>query len=76
MFVNTQWLLEYLEPTCPHDELVRAFAMIGLEVEEHFELQKTLRPVRIGFVRAKEPLHDDNDMVHRYRARNPRVCRE
>ena len=63
MFVNTQWLLEYLEPTCPHDELVRAFAMIGLEVEEHFELQKTLRPVRIGFVRAKEPLHDDNDMV-------------
>ena len=63
MFVNTQWLLEYLEPNCPHEQLVSAFPMIGLEVEEHFALQQVLQPVRIGFVRDKKPLGSAGDMV-------------
>ncbi|MFP5261829.1 MAG: phenylalanine--tRNA ligase subunit beta [Blastocatellia bacterium] len=56
MLVNTTWLLEYLEPACSVDELVKAMPNSGLEVEEFHPLAEALAGVRIGFIRDKAPL--------------------
>ncbi|HEX8090311.1 MAG TPA: phenylalanine--tRNA ligase beta subunit-related protein, partial [Blastocatellia bacterium] len=56
MLVNTSWLLEYLEPACSVDELVKAMPNSGLEVEEFHPLAELLGGVRIGFIRDKVPL--------------------
>lgn len=56
MLVNTSWLLEYLEPACSVDELVKAMPNSGLEVEEFHPLTEALGGIRIGFIRDKSPL--------------------
>ena len=56
MLVNTSWLLEYLEPACSADELIKAMPNSGLEVEEFHPLAEELSGIRIGFVRDKTPL--------------------
>lgn len=64
MIVNTQWLLEYLEPGCSHDQLVDAFTTVGLEVEESIQLSSELKNIVIGFVRDKKPIPELNGMYH------------
>src|SRR5262249_2524578 len=56
MRVNTSWLLDYLEPACSHDELLRAFTAAGLEVEVCHRLSEALRSVVISIVRDKQPI--------------------
>jgi phenylalanyl-tRNA synthetase beta chain len=56
MLVNTSWLLEYLEPACSADELIRAIPGSGLEVEEFHPLTEELSGIRIGFIRDKTAL--------------------
>ncbi|HEV2765195.1 MAG TPA: phenylalanine--tRNA ligase subunit beta [Pyrinomonadaceae bacterium] len=56
MLVNSAWLLEYLEPACTEDELLRAFVRMGLEVEAHRPLRRELEGVTVGFIREKSPL--------------------
>ncbi len=43
MMVNTAWLLEYLEPKCSHEDLVAALPEVGLELEQHLDLNAHLR---------------------------------
>jgi phenylalanyl-tRNA synthetase beta chain len=62
MLVNTSWLLEYLEPACSVDELIKAIPNSGLEVEEIHPLTEELSSIRIGFVREKTPLPDTEEM--------------
>jgi phenylalanyl-tRNA synthetase beta chain len=62
MLVNTSWLLEYLEPACSVDELIKAIPNSGLEVEEIHPLTEELSSIRIGFVREKTALADAEDM--------------
>src|SRR5438046_123979 len=59
MIVNTSWLLDYLDPKCAHEEILRAFPQAGLEIEQQHELKNELQSVRIGFVRDKQRLKDD-----------------
>jgi phenylalanyl-tRNA synthetase beta chain len=56
MLVNTSWLLEYLEPACSADEIIKAIPNSGLEVEGIHPLAEELRDVRIGFITEKTPL--------------------
>ena len=56
MIIHTGWLLDYLSPRCPVDDLLGAFSRAGLEVEAATMLRTALRPVRIGFIRGIEPL--------------------
>ena len=53
MIVNTQWLLDYLEPKVSHEALLDALPRVGLEVEWAVQLSKGLEPVRVGFIREK-----------------------
>jgi len=55
MIVNTAWLLEYLEGSCSHEDLLDALPRLGLEIEQRHELRSALEAVRIGFVREKAP---------------------
>jgi phenylalanyl-tRNA synthetase beta chain len=61
MIVNTGWLLDYLAPRIPLADLLPALPRVGLDVEATQLLDRDLRPVRIGFVRAKEPLEGTAD---------------
>jgi phenylalanyl-tRNA synthetase beta chain len=54
--MNTSWLLEYLEPGCSVDEIIKCINGIGLEIEERHDLAQELGDVRIGFIRGKAPL--------------------
>lgn len=62
MLVNTSWLLEYLEPTCSVDEIIKAIPNSGLEVEEFYPLTEALRDIRVGFVREKTALAGADQM--------------
>ena len=58
MLVNTQWLMQYLEPGCSDGEIVDALPKVGLEVEEDHDLGQDLHAVRIGFIREKQQVPD------------------
>ena len=56
MIVNTQWLMQSLDPPCSHEQLVEVFPRIGLEIEDSHALGQELEAVRIGFIREKTAL--------------------
>ena len=56
MIVNTKWLLDYLSPRVPLGDLLTALPRVGLDVEATHLLAHDLAPLRIGFIRAKQPL--------------------
>jgi phenylalanyl-tRNA synthetase beta chain len=61
MIVNTRWLLDYLSPRVPLADLLTALPRVGLDVEATHVLAHDLAPVRVGFIRAKQPLEDTGD---------------
>ena len=61
MIVNTRWLLDYLSPRVPLTDLLTALPRVGLDVEATHLLAHDLAPVRIGFIRAKQPLEGTSD---------------
>ncbi len=61
MIVNTEWLLDYLTPRCPLADLLAALPRVGLDIEAAHVLERELAPVRVGFIRAKEPLAGSSD---------------
>ena len=61
MIVNTGWLLDYLSPKIPLEDLLAALPRVGLDVEAAHVLARELAPVRVGFVRAKKPLEGTTD---------------
>ena len=58
MIVNTGWLLDYLSAKVPLADLLTALPRVGLDVEATHVLARELAPVRIGFLRSKQPLKD------------------
>jgi len=56
MIVNTEWLLDYLTPRVPLTDLLPALPRVGLDVEATHLLARELAPIRIGFIRAIQPL--------------------
>jgi phenylalanyl-tRNA synthetase beta chain len=58
MIVNTAWLMEYLDGSPSHEELLQIFPRVGLETERTFDLRTELAAVRIGMVRKKAPIAD------------------
>lgn len=64
MMVNTEWLREYLEPQCSHEELLEVFPRLGLEIEKKFDLRRELEVVRFGFVRRKQALAESPGYYH------------
>jgi phenylalanyl-tRNA synthetase beta chain len=56
MILNTRWLFDYLSPRPALEDLLRALPQASLEVEGAFLLKEELAPIRIGFIRGKEPL--------------------
>jgi phenylalanyl-tRNA synthetase beta chain len=56
MIVNTSWLMEYLDGKCSHEDLLKAFPRLGLEVERDLSLRADDDGVRFGFVRKKAPV--------------------
>ena len=61
MIVNTRWLLDYLSPRVPLADLLTALPRVGLDVESTHVLAHDLAPVRIGFIRVKQPLEGAGD---------------
>src|SRR5512141_134879 len=61
MIVNTRWLLDYLSPRVPLADLLTALPRVGLDVEATHVLAHELAPVRVGFVRSKQPLEGASD---------------
>ena len=61
MIVNTRWLLDYLSPRVPLADLLTGLPRVGLDVEATHMLAHDLAPVRIGFIRAKQPLEGTTD---------------
>lgn len=61
MIVNTGWLLDYLSPKIPLEDLLTALPRVGLDVEAAQVLARELALVRVGFVRAKRPLEGTTD---------------
>src|SRR5579862_2895716 len=61
MIVNTRWLLDYLSPQVPLADLLTALPRVGLDVEATHLLAHELAPVRIGFIRSKQPLEGTAD---------------
>ncbi|QDT98659.1 phenylalanine--tRNA ligase subunit beta [Gimesia aquarii] len=58
MQINTGWLRDYLTEDCKESELLDAFMTVGLEIEEEHDLSHALEPIRIGFIREKQPLDE------------------
>lgn len=61
MYINTGWLRDYLSSDCKESELLDALMTVGLEIEEEFDLSKSLAPITIGFVREKKPIADSGN---------------
>src|ERR1700681_4781090 len=61
MVVNTGWLLDYLSPRVPLEDLLVALPRVGLDVEATHVLEHELAAVRVGFIRAIRTLEGSSD---------------